>query len=67
MESPESSRGAAKVGTQFAVYTGDPEDQEIVTVVRATATHVQLESAGEMNGWKPIELVEAAIAEANAP
>lgn len=56
-----------RVGQQFAVSGIDPEDQEIVTVRKLTESHVLLESMGEMQGWKPRELVLGAIAEATAP
>lgn len=53
-------------GATFAVCAGDPEDQELVTINEVTPTHVLLKSRGDMNGWKHRELVEGAIAEANA-
>lgn len=54
-----------KPGATFAVCHGDIEDTEPVTVIEVTPTHVLLKSRGDLNGWKPRELVEGAIAEAN--
>lgn len=44
---------------------GDIDDCEPVTIKKVTHTHVLLDSCGDLNGWKPRELVEGAIAEAN--
>lgn len=52
-------------GATFAIFQWDAEDCEPVTIVEVTSTHVLLESRGDLNGWKPRQLVEGAIAEAN--
>lgn len=54
-------------GTVFSVCAGaDPEDLEPVTIKRVTATHVLLESRCDLDGWRPRDLVQGAIDEANA-
>lgn len=53
-------------GFRFSTCAGgDGEDQDVVTVLDVTRTHVLLESSGDLNGWRPIGLIAEAIAEAS--
>lgn len=54
-------------GQRFSTCAGsDDEDQEVVTVLEVTPSLVLLESSGDWNGWRPLDLVVTAIAEASA-
>lgn len=54
-------------GQRFSTCAGsDDEDQEVVTVLEVTPSHVLLESSGDWNGWRPLDLVVTAITEASA-
>ena len=53
-------------GFRFSTCSsGDGEDEDVVTVLEVTHSHVLLESSGEWSGWRPLELVSGAIAEAS--
>lgn len=53
-------------GLRFSTYVGsDEEDRDVVTVLDVTPSHALLESSGDWNGWRPLELVASAIAEAS--
>lgn len=53
-------------GLRFSTCTGgDEDDHDVVTVLEVTPSHVLLESAGDWNGWRPLDLVTSAIAEAS--
>ena len=55
------------VGLQFCTFVGgDEDDFDVVTVIEVTPTHVLIESSGDWNGWRPIDLIAEAIAEASA-
>lgn len=54
-------------GLRFSTYAGsDDEDPDVVTVLEVTPSHVLLESSGDWCGWRPLDLVVSAIAEASA-
>lgn len=53
-------------GFSFSTCSGGNEDdQDVVTVLEVTTSHALLESAGEWNGWRPLDLVLSAIHEAS--
>lgn len=53
-------------GLRFSTCTGgDEDDHDVVTVLDVTPSHVLLESTGDWNGWRPLDLVLSAIHEAS--
>lgn len=54
-------------GFRFSTCAGgDEDDHDVVTVLEVTPSHALLESTGDWNGWRPLDLVAGAIAEASA-
>ena len=67
-KTPPNAAMTARVvpGLRFSTCAGgDGEDQDVVTVLDVTRTHALLESSGDWNGWRPLELIAEAIAEAS--
>lgn len=52
-------------GLRFSISTS-LDDYDTVEVKKITETHVLLQSDGEMNGWHPRSLIQAAIDESSA-